>query len=275
VNIGLLGLGLIGGSLGYDLVARDHYVWGTSRRLETCRQAVAQGAACVAHPDWQAIPGSDRAEVVVLCGPMDTVLPTLQAIAPQLSPDTVVTDVASVKGVICEAAAGLHPRFVGGHPMAGNSGQGLAAAVPDLFRDRPWVLTPLAETDRAAVSLLRELWGSLGARVREMTPTDHDRAVARISHGPVFVSASALVPPTAEAIALASSGFFDTTRVGGGNPQLGRSMAQYNREAVLATLQENAARLQWAIAAIEQERWDDLEAWLQEAAHRRQTYFPT
>ncbi|MGQ9865149.1 MAG: prephenate/arogenate dehydrogenase [Pseudanabaenaceae cyanobacterium] len=275
MNIGLLGLGLIGGSLGYDLVARHHYVWGTSRRFETCRQAVAQGAACVAHPDWQAIPGSDRADVVVLCGPIDTIVPTLQAIAPHLPPSTVVTDVASVKGFVCKGARDWHPRFVGGHPMAGNSGQGLAAAVPNLFRDRPWVLTPVATTDRAAVSLLTELWQSLGARVQEMAPEVHDRAVARISHGPVFVSASALLPPTPEAVALASSGFFDTTRIGGGNPQLGRLMAQANREAVLATLQENAARLQWAIAAIEQERWDELEAWLQEAAHRRQTYFPT
>ncbi|HAN47215.1 MAG TPA: arogenate dehydrogenase [Cyanobacteria bacterium UBA8156] len=275
MNIGLLGLGLIGGSLGYDLVARHHYVWGTSRRSETCRQAVAQGVACVAHADWQAIPGSDRAEVVVLCVPIDTVLPTLQAIAPHLSPATVVTDVASVKGFICEAARDWHPRFVGGHPMAGNSGHGLAAAVPNLFRDRPWVLTPLSDTDPTAVALLRELWSTLGAKVQEMPPAVHDRAVARISHGPVFVSASALVPPTPEAVSLASSGFFDTTRVGGGNPQLGRLMAQYNREAVLATLQENAARLQWATAAIEQERWDDLEAWLQEATHRRQTYFST
>ncbi|NJK59754.1 MAG: prephenate/arogenate dehydrogenase [Oscillatoriales cyanobacterium SM2_1_8] len=275
MNIGILGLGLIGGSLGYDLVNRNHYVWGTSRNPDTCRQAVDRGAACVAHPDWQAIPGSDRADVVVLCGPIATILPTLQAIAPCLSPDTVVTDVASVKSCLCQEAAALHPRFVGGHPMAGGSGQGLAAAVPDLFRDRPWVLTPLPSADRAAVTLLQTLWESLGAKVWELAPAAHDRAVARISHGPVFVSASALVPPHGHETQLASSGFFDTTRIGGGNPQLGRLMAQYNREAVLVTLQENAARLAWAIAAIEQERWDDLEAWLQEAARLRQTYFPT
>ena len=264
MNIGIVGLGLIGGSLGLDLRARGYRVFGVSRREQTCQQAIACGVVDDASVDLTLLA---TAEVVFICTPLAAMLPTVEQLTPHLSPSTVLTDVGSVKAPVVEAIAPLWPNFVGGHPMAGKTDSGIEAAVPDLFALKPYVLTPVATTPAAAVEIVEKIARSLGATVYHCRPEDHDRAVSWISHLPVMVSSGLIAACMSEtdpgilALAqhLASSGFRDTSRVGGGNPELGVMMARYNRQELLLSLQHYRHNLEALIDSIEQSDWISLE----------------
>lgn len=218
--------------------------------------------------------------MVFVCTPMATILPTVEQLTEYLPESTVVTDVGSVKAEIVATATALWPNFVGGHPMAGKAESGLAAAEAGLFRQRPYVVTPIGTTRPAAVEQVVAIATQLGAQVYTATPTAHDQAVAAISHLPVMVSASLLHTCASEADGhvktlaqqLASSGFCDTSRVGGGNPELGTMMAQYNRSALLQVLQQYRRQLDTTIDLIETEHWDALAERLRMAQQERPKY---
>jgi len=289
MNIGIVGLGLIGGSLGLDLLAaapNDNYVWGISRSPKTCKQAEAIASVNIASPNIEDIPNQilEQTDIVVICTPIAAILPTIAALSPKLPAKIIITDVGSVKELIVEPASEIckkyNQRFVGSHPMAGTSFQGIAAAEPNLFRDRPCVIT--SNDDIAAVEKVRSLWESVGMRIYECLPEEHDRAVAMISHAPVMISASLIAACQKQedqrvlqlAQNLASSGFRDTSRVGGGNPELGRLMAEYNQEAILRSLQEYQLSLQLTIDLIKNKQWEELELFLADTQRDRPLYVP-
>jgi arogenate dehydrogenase (NADP+) len=280
MKIGIVGLGLIGGSLGLDLRQAGHQVYGVSRRQSTCEAALAQGMVDFASP---ALDSLRPAEVVFVCTPMATILPTIAQLTAWLAPTAIITDVGSVKQSLVEPATRLWPRFVGGHPMSGKAEAGLAAAEAQLFAQRPYVITPIAQTDATASATLSALATALGADLYYASPADHDRAVAWISHLPVMVSASLIQAcdresdSTVKTLAqqLASSGFSDTSRVGGGNPELGLMMAQYNQPALLRSLQGYRRSLDALIAEIETENWPALSQRLQAAQTTRPKYLKT
>jgi arogenate dehydrogenase (NADP+) len=303
MNIGIIGLGLIGGSLGLDLRSQGHYVWGVSRKPETCKRAVADGVIDAASQNLELIPYLKDTDIVFICTPIPAILPTLAKLKDKLAPRTIVADVGSVKSAIVNPAAQMWPLFVGCHPMAGTQFSGIAAAERNLFQGRPCVITdpgfadpidaaptvePTPENLTAqsiydskleqdllslgisyqdAKDKVRSLWQSIGAVVVECSPADHDRAVAWISHLPVISSASLIMAcgqepnPVINKLAkqLASSGFRDTSRVGGGNPELGRLMAEYNHEALLYCLQAYQQNLQLLIDQIQAQKWHELE----------------
>jgi arogenate dehydrogenase (NADP+) len=268
MQIGILGLGLIGGSLGYDLRSQGHRVLGVSRKQSTCETAVALGSVDEAAVDMNLLTG---AEVVFICTPIGLIVPQVQQLINHLSPSTVVTDVGSVKAPIVAAISPLWENFVGGHPMAGTADSGIEAAQRNLFVDRPYVLTPETKTPKRAIAVVEEIVRSLGANIYHCQPQQHDRAVSWISHLPVMVSSSLIAACISEddsevlqlAQNLASSGFRDTSRVGGGNPELGVMMAQYNRQALLVSLQQYRRNLDDLINLIEQENWTALQNKLQ------------
>ncbi len=274
MTVGIVGLGLIGGSLGLDLRRRGYRVLGVSRKVLTCDRAVARGAADEASLELASLAPAD---VIILCTPLNVLGQTVELLRCHLKPETVLTDVGSVKGPIVEEIEPLWPNFVGGHPMAGNTEQGIDAALQDLFQDRPYVLTPTERTPSAAVERVRELAIALGSVPYVCAPDEHDRAVAWISHLPVMVSTSLFQAcrreetPAVRQLAqqLASSGFRDTSRVGGGNPELGLLMARYNREALLASLTSYRQSLEQVMAMIEGEDWTGVEATLQQGADDR------
>lgn len=274
MKIGIAGLGLIGGSLGFDFRAAGHEVVGYSRQGETCQAAIALGAVDAASPDPQ---GLAEADVVFLCTPLGVMRQTAQQLVPYLKSSAVLTDVGSVKAEVVAALEPLWPRFIGGHPMAGKAIAGISAAQAELFVNRPYVLTPTARTDAEAKETLVELIQTLRSQYYECSAVQHDRAVARISHLPVMVSASLIVAciqePEADTLrlaqALASSGFQDTSRVGGGNPELGRMMAQYNRDELLQSLQIYRQALDHITELVEQQRWEDLKALLLQTQQAR------
>ncbi|MBV8882483.1 MAG: prephenate/arogenate dehydrogenase, partial [Chroococcidiopsidaceae cyanobacterium CP_BM_RX_35] len=205
---------------------------------------------------------------------------TVEQLIPHLTPATVITDVGSVKTPVVEAIAPLWSNFVGGHPMAGKADSGIAAAVPELFASRPYVLTPVATTPSHAVLVVEQIARSLGAVIYHCQPEEHDRAVSWISHLPVMVSAGLIAAcmsetdPDVLALAqkLASSGFRDTSRVGGGNPELGVMMARYNQRELLRSLQHYHHNIEALIALIEQEDWVALEQQLQSTQLARQQF---
>ena len=264
MKIGIVGLGLIGGSLGLDLKARGHEILGVSRQETTCKIALDKGIVDRASTELSLLAA---AEIVIVCTPIGAIAATVAQLIPHLNPETIVTDVGSVKEPIVKACSNLWSNFVGGHPMAGNTNQGVHAAQTNLFTGAAYVLTPNDKTSNGAVEILAELARSLETITHICSPEVHDRAVAWISHLPVVISANLITSCLQEsdfqvlqlAQKLASSGFRDTSRVGGGNPELGMMMAKYNRQALLRSLEQYRRSLDKIITQIEQENWDNLE----------------
>ena len=264
--VGIVGLGLIGGSIGLDLRQAGAEVRGLVRRPATAERAIERGLCSVAGPDPALLKGCG---LVVLALPLDRLLDPDPSLSCQLPAGAVITDVGSVKGPVLRCWE-TFPGFVGSHPMAGTAQAGVEAGVPGLFAGRPWVATPTERTDPEALEEVHQLALALGARWLCSDADSHDRAVALISHLPVLVSAALLEAADRGAAAsgdaalpslvraLASSGFADTTRVGAGNPDLGVLMARYNREA----LRDGLARYRDAFTALEQlvalEDWSGL-----------------
>jgi len=275
MNIGIVGLGLIGGSLGLDLRQVGFKVLGVSRHQHTCELAIARGVTDDASVDFSLLAAAD---IVFICTPIASIVPTVKRIIPHLSPTTIVTDVGSVKTPVVEAITPIWSNFIGGHPMAGTTQSGIDAAQRQLFASRAYVFTPVNSTPPASVETLSEIAGLLQAQVYHCSPSEHDRAVALISHLPVIVSASLIDACMAEtgvlklAQQLASSGFRDTSRVGGGNPELGLMMAQYNRSELLRSLHNYRRSLDQMISHIQQEDWLALEQALQQTHQARSQF---
>ena len=264
MKLGIIGLGLIGGSLGIDLHSQETQILGVSRRESTCKIAKEKGIVDQASTSLDLL---ETANIIVICTPLAVIVPTLEQLIPYLQPETIVTDVGSVKTPIVETCSRLWPNFVGGHPMAGTAFQGIEAAQPRLFVDKPYILTPTETTPPQAKQQVETLARSLGSQIYFTTPQAHDRAVAWISHLPVMVSASlisaCLQEPETAILELAqhfaSSGFRDTSRVGGGNGELGVMMAQYNQQALLRSLQQYRQSLDQLVDLIEGEDWQILK----------------
>ncbi|MDJ0687457.1 MAG: prephenate/arogenate dehydrogenase [Xenococcaceae cyanobacterium MO_188.B32] len=264
MKIGIVGLGLIGGSLGLDLKTRGHEILGVSRQETTCQIALEKNIVDYASTDLSLLAA---AEIVIVCTPIGSIASIVARLVPYLSPDTIVTDVGSVKEPIVEACTPLWSNFLGGHPMAGNTDRGIHAAQTDLFTGAAYVFTPTATTPPVAVEKLEAIARALGMMTYVCSPEVHDRAVAWISHLPVIISTNLITSCLQErdsqvlelAQKLASSGFRDTSRVGGGNPELGMMMAKYNRQALLRSLAQYRHSLDEIITQIERENWDNLE----------------
>lgn len=277
MNIGILGLGLIGGSLGFDLRSQGHHILGVSRREATCQKAVALGSVDQASVDLSLLAA---AEVVFICTPLALIVPQLEQLSAHLSTATVVTDVGSAKAQIVKAISPLWNNFIGGHPMAGKTDSGIEAAQRHLFVDKPYVLTPITTTPTSAITVVEDIVRSLGANIHYCQPEQHDRAVSWISHLPVMVSSSLIAACLSEtdpdvlqlAQKFASSGFRDTSRVGGGNPELGVMMARYNRQALLRSLQQYRHNLDELTNLIEQENWTVLEQKLKSTGKARPNF---
>lgn len=274
MNIGIVGLGLIGGSLGLDLRSLGHQVLGVSRQEQTCQTAIARGAADDASTNLTLL---STADVVFICTPLAMIESTVMQLIPHLASTAILTDVGSVKASVVKTIAPLWPNFVGGHPMAGTAESGIEAAQSNLFAGRAYVITPTENTPAAAIEVVESLARSLQARVYHCRPEDHDRAVAWISHLPVMTSASLIAACLSEtdatilelAQAFASSGFRDTSRVGGGNPELGVMMARYNQAALLRSLYAYRNELDALITHIEQADWASLEGKLYQTQQAR------
>ena len=251
-KVTLVGVGLLGGSLGLALRERRlaGSVVGFVRREASVGECQRAEAVHLATQDLRcAIEG---AEMVVLCTPIGQMRPLVEQMLPALAPGAVVTDVGSVKGAVVRelespvAKAGAH--YVGSHPMAGLEKTGVAAARADLFVGAVCVITPTRASNQAAVRRVEQLWKAVGSRLLRLTPEAHDALVSRSSHLPHVVAArlaNFVLSPEhpKEQGTLCANGFRDTTRVASGSPEMWRDIALANRENLLRALSDFEAGL--------------------------------
>ncbi len=263
----IFGVGLIGGSLALALREAgvvDEIV-GCSRREEHLRQALELGVIDRYHLDAaEAVAGADVVFVSVPLGAMRSVF---EAMRPGLAADAVITDGGSAKQCVVDdarAAFGtLPPGFVPGHPIAGTEKSGVTAAFPELYRNRRVILTPLAESDPAAVERVRAMWQAAGAEVEEMEVHHHDEVLAATSHLPHMlafglVDSLARMRDNDEIFRYAAGGFRDFTRIASSDPVMWRDICIHNREAILDMTARYQADLEEMVRAIERGDGDAL-----------------
>lgn len=263
-SIGIVGLGLIGGSLGLDLQKLGYQVHGLVHRSSTAKRAQERGLAQIISTDPKIL---NTCSIIILALPLEQLLEPDPQLINELPMEAVITDVGSVKTPILEVWQKLHPNFVGSHPMAGTNKEGVEAGIENLFKGKAWVSTPEANTNLEAVEIIKKLAISLGCNWITTNANIHDQAVALISHLPVLISAALLKTLSSEeeesvisiAKVLASSGFADTTRIGGGNPQLGSSMIANNTSAVLRFLNSYKESLNKLEETIISQNWSSLK----------------
>ncbi|PYR63080.1 MAG: hypothetical protein DMF91_04585 [Acidobacteria bacterium] len=233
-KIGIVGLGLIGGSIA--LAARQIFpsslVIGVDHKdvLET---AMRLHAIDVAADDLIVLA---EADVVILAAPAQQNITLLGDLDENVRQPAIVTDTSGTKRAIVDAARGLPPRFtfVGGHPLGGAAKAGLEHARPDLFTGRPWLFTPTGDANGAAVEKLSAFARALGAEPHVLDPIAHDRMLAFLSHLPQL-TVSALMNVVGEAVgesglALAGRGLADTTRLASSPPEIWRDIAATNAD---------------------------------------------
>ena len=239
--IGIIGLGLIGGSLGLELQSLGYRVHGLVSKEETKNRALERGLAQSISTDPRIIANCD---LIIVALPLGKLINPPEEIIKVLPEKSIVTDVGSVKKPILNRWEKLHPRFVPSHPMAGTAESGVEAGHLGLFKNRPWVVTPNNNTDNEALNVVNKLATILEANYIRTEAEIHDKAVSLISHLPIIISAalikSAINEDDSSALNLAkkiaSSGFSDTTRVGGGNATLGKEIISSNRNHILKAL---------------------------------------
>jgi prephenate dehydrogenase len=254
-NIGIVGLGLIGGSIA--LRARE--IWPTSLVIavdekDVLETAMRLHAIDVAADDLIVLA---EADIVILAAPVKQNIALLTDLESNVRKPAVVTDTGSTKREIMTAAAALPPRFtfIGGHPLAGAAHGGLEHARPDLFVGRPWLLTTSVarglqpdDASGPALAKLTDFVRALGAEPRVIGAAAHDRVLAFLSHLPQL-TASALMQVVGEAVgqeglALAGRGLADTTRLAASPPEIWRDIAATNADEIGPALDALIALLQ-------------------------------
>jgi len=273
----IFGVGLIGGSLARALrergdVAGARTVIGVGRSPASTARALELGVidGTAALSDDAALSAAlAGADLVLLAAPVAQTQPLLERIAPFLDPDTIVTDAGSTKSdVVAAARAARGDRirpFVPGHPIAGRESSGVDAALPDLYVSRNVVLCALPENRPDTVERVAAMWRATGAAVHAMTPAQHDRVFASVSHLPHLLS-FALVeqilnsPDAALKFSFAAGGFRDFTRIAASSPEMWRDICVANRAALLDELDGYTAVLAQLRAAVEAADGAALEA---------------
>lgn len=233
MKIGVIGLGLIGGSIfkkgqtaGYDMV-------GVSRSVK--EPGVSD--------DYNTLKECD---LVFVCTPMNKTISVLDKLNDILPSETIVSDVCSLKEFVCKK--NYNYKFIPSHPMAGTEKQGWEASFAELFEGAVWAVTPKEDTDIRDFELLKKVIENFGAKTVITTPKEHDRAVALISHTPMLIAQALCknIEDNELAQELASSGFRDTTRLALSNIEMANDMVVMNEtniKDVLDKLQENLEKI--------------------------------
>lgn len=255
-QVAIIGVGLIGGSLGLVLKHAQlaDSVVGIGRRVENLKTAVELGAIDRYVAD--AVEGVREADLVVLATPVDMYERHLKEWGHHLSIGAIVTDVGSVKGRLVEQAEGLLPEgvhFVGAHPIAGREKTGAAAGSVSLFRGARCILTPTERTDSQALGIIRDMWQVAGSRVSTMDPFHHDRILGAVSHLPhvaAFSLINALIEmghgmiPELDLLSYAGGGLRDATRIAASSPEMWRDIFLWNRENLVTMIGQYEQQLQ-------------------------------
>ncbi len=271
-RVSILGVGLLGGSIGLAIRSRltDCKIAGYGHRASTLETAMKIGAIDEAYQSpAEAVRGAD---LVILCTPVGLLEEMLRQIGPHLQPGAIVTDVGSTKRSVVQAADQILQKtahFVGSHPMAGSEKRGVEYARTDLFENATCILTPTANTDASALETVDLFWQSLGMRTTHLSPEDHDRHLADVSHLPHALAAALVMMQNDAAISLAGKGFLDATRIAGGDGALWRDILHDNADNMRESLQRLRQELEKLSTLLAPEHAAELENWLNAAAQKR------
>lgn len=277
----IVGVGLIGGSLAraLRLAGQVDEIVGCGRGLDNLQRAVSLGV--IDSYDTDPATAVADADVVLLAVPLGAMDSVMQAIAPALGENTIVTDGGSAKASVVEAARArlgdALPRFVPGHPIAGTENSGVEASFPDLYRGRRVILTPIDETEAAAVDVVQSMWEVAGARVSRMEVAHHDEVLAATSHMP-HVLAFALVDALSrwsdrdEIFAYAAGGFRDFTRIASSDPLMWRDICLANHTSVVDALERYTADLSAMTDAVRRQDGEALEKAFRNAGDARRRF---
>lgn len=260
MKLALIGVGLIGGSFASALrnAGEVDQVIGYDTDPRALSTAMARGI--VTEEATSAAAAAADAEVIVIATPVGAMRSTLAAIASDLRPDAVVTDVGSTKGSVIEDAGvslgAAAVRFVPVHPIAGGERPGVERADPELFRGRLVIATPVASTDPEALARVEQLWSRVGAKLERLTPEEHDRIFAAVSHLPhllafALVAMIAKEPDADAKFAHAGAGFRDFTRIAASSPEMWRDVCLANRDHLISELRSYRAGLDVMLAMVE------------------------
>jgi prephenate dehydrogenase len=244
-RVAVIGVGLIGGSFSLALKEKKlcGHVVGAGRSAANLQTALARGAIDSIAADAAA--AASGADLILVSTPVAQFEKILHSIAAKLKPAAIVIDAGSTKrDVVAAARAALGARiaqFIPAHPIAGAEHSGAAAATPGLYRGRRLVLTPLDENSAHDVEAVAGLWGAIGARVSRMTPEEHDRVFAAVSHLPhllafALVSDVSKRPNSAQLFGYAAGGFRDFTRIASSHPEMWRDICVANSDRLLHEL---------------------------------------
>ncbi len=254
-RLGIVGLGLIGGSLALSLKGKPGApeIWGCDRRGDSVRMAREDGVIARACSESEIA----ACDIVVVCVPVIRSIALIRRIGKRMRPGSILTDVGSVKAEIVRAgreAVARGAEFVGGHPIAGTENSGYAAADASLFHGRTSIITPGEGNSEPALRCVEALWKMAGARVLRMDPETHDHVFAYVSHLPHAV-AYALVHSVATLdsrvpLGYSAGGFRDFTRIASSNPEMWKDIVLQNRTEVLRAIahyRKNFAHLEGLI----------------------------
>jgi prephenate dehydrogenase len=253
-TVAIVGVGLIGGSIGRALLERGlaREVVGIGRNAARLREAKKIGAVTTGTLDLAK--GVAAANLVVVCTPVERIAEQVLAVAEHAPAHSLITDAGSTKQQIVaavEKAGKGRVRFVGSHPMAGSEKAGVKESRAELFVGRAVIVTPTRRTASDDAAAVGEFWAALGARVFMMSPDAHDKTVAATSHLPHLIASVLAGVTRVDDAPLVATGWLDTTRVAGGDAELWRQILQSNETHVLEALTRFEKQLSAARRALE------------------------
>ena len=252
-KITIIGVGLIGGSIARAVkkhrLARE--VIGFSQRHSTLTTALKAKIIDQGYHDVKKAVAN--ADLVILATPVSIITGMLSIIGPHLKRNCIITDVGSTKVSIVNAADEHLPNpslFVGSHPLAGSEKKGVQYSDSELFKDTLCIMTPKKGTNRGAREKVKRLWSKIGARVKMLSPEEHDRILGYISHFPHIWAYALMETIPSDCLDYAASGLKDTTRIASSTPQVWNDICLGNAKNIVAAIDEivgNLATLRSAI----------------------------
>jgi prephenate dehydrogenase len=271
-KIAIVGLGLMGGSLA--AACRKKFpkvrIIGISRSREAL--ALAKKKKWVHEATRDVLLGARGADLVVLCTPVDTFLPYLKAIDKVCAKGALVMDVGSVKvSVLKEAGSRLWKNlsFVGCHPMVGSHKRGIGAVNPALYQGGLVLLTRDRKTCPISYKTAKKFWKSFTSKIVELTPEKHDRLVGEVSHLPHAMAACLVRTVSAPALKVASTGFYDTTRIAASASSVWQPIFSSNRKVMLGVLSRFESELRTFKKLLQGKDPRKLARFLDQAAQKR------
>ena len=277
MNIGIVGLGLIGGSIGLKLQSLNHTVYGVTNNDLNEIKAKERKLANIISQDYRIL---EHCSIIILALPIKNLINPSKNLIEAIPTKAILTDVGSVKVPIIKTWEKIHDLFIGSHPMAGTEKKGVNAGKIELFDNSKWVITPTNQTDQNSLQTLSKLFKNMGCDIYLENPDIHDQAVANISHLPIYLASCLIETAYCQnnedllnlSRKLAATGFADTSRVGAGNPSLGVDLAENNTINILNSIKNFKKNISEIEKIFEERNWDVLESKLKKGQEWRQHF---